>query len=424
MRKIRFLSFLLALIMLLPAVLGCNNGNTVETETQASTVTGPLIINGVALKDYTVVCSNSAITESGRAFVYLNQKLEALYGTTLEVELSNEDRPEILIGLDGDDEAIAAAYAQNQSGLIGATGKKIVLLGANYSALCQVIDAFLAKATGDEGSKEISISGYEIQDLNGLSLNVMTYNILFDMNKEGRESNCRVRMVETILENDVDVLGTQEDNKDNENRFVEKLKTYSCYKGGKEENDGNYIYWKTDKFNVIKKGFYYLSDTPEKKSKYDGSNQYRTMTYVVLEENETGRQFLFVNTHLDYRATEAVRVKQIDVLTALIKKVNDDDLPVIVLGDLNTTQNVGGGAILDFIGDNPTFGMTSKVAKVKEDTGGTLVNYFKYRDKNDFDYIFVSTDTIYTRYYTVVNNIKNGKYPSDHLPVLAKIDIY
>lgn len=425
MRKIRFLSFLLALIMLLPAVLGCNNGNTVETETQASTVTGPLIINGVALKDYTVVCSNSAITGSGRAFVYLNQKLEALYGTTLEVELSNEDRPEILIGLDGDDEAIAAAYAQNQSGLIGATGKKIVLLGANYSALCQVIDAFLAKATGDEGSKEISISGYEIQDLNGLSLNVMTYNILFDMNKEGRESNCRVRMVETILENDVDVLGTQEDNKDNENRFVEKLKTYSCYKGGKEENDGNYIYWKTDKFNVIKKGFYYLSDTPEKKSKYDGSNQYRTMTYVVLEENETGRQFLFVNTHLDYRATEAVRVKQIDVLTALIKKVNDDDLPVIVLGDLNTTQNVGGGAILDFIGDNPTFGMTSKVAKVKGDTGPTLIEgNFTKRHPYIFDYIFVTTDTVYTRYYTVVNNIKNGKYPSDHLPVLAKVDIY
>ena len=423
MRKIRFLSFLLALIMLLPAVLGCNNGNTEETETQASTVTGTLIINGVALKDYTVVCSNSAITGSGRAFVYLNQKLEALYGTTLEVELSNEDRPEILIGLDGDDEAIAAAYAQNQSGLIGATGKKIVLLGANYSALCQVIDAFLAKATGDEGSKEISISGYEIQDLNSPSLNVMTYNILSNMEKEGREPDCRVRMVKTILENDVDVLGTQEDGAEHSKYFIANLKTYEVYKGGVEE--GDYIYWKKDRFTVKRKGYYFLSDTPERKSKYEGSNQYRTMTYVVLEENKTGKQFLFINTHLDYRATEEVRVKQIDALAALIKKVNKDDLPVIVLGDFNTTTTVSGSALLDFMGDNPNFGMTSKVAKVKGDTGPTLIEgNFTKRHPYIFDYIFVTTDTVYTRYYTVVNNIKNGKYPSDHLPVLAKVDIY
>ncbi|MBE6706032.1 MAG: hypothetical protein E7577_00140 [Ruminococcaceae bacterium] len=423
MRKIRFLSFLLALIMLLPAVLGCNNGNTEETETQAPTVTGPLIINGVALKDYTVVCSNSAITGSGRAFVYLNKKLEALYGTTLEVELSNEDRPEILIGLDGDDEAIAAAYAQNQSGLIGVTGKKIVLLGANYSALCQVIDAFLAKATGDEESKEISISGYEIQDLNSPSLNVMTYNILFDMNKEGRESNCRLRMVTTILENDVDVLGTQEDGTGHSKYFIENLKTYDLYKGDIDE--GNHIYWKKDRFTVKRKGYYFLSDTPERKSKYEGSNQYRTMTYVVLEENKTGKQFLFINTHLDYRATEEVRVKQIDALAALIKKVNKDDLPVIVLGDFNTTTTVSGSALLDFMGDNPNFGMTSKVAKVKGDTGPTLIEgNFTKRHPYVFDYIFVTTDTVYTRYYTVVNNIKNGKYPSDHLPVLAKVDIY
>ena len=409
--------------MLLPAVLGCNNGNTEETETQAPTVTGPLIINGVALKDYTVVCSNSAITGSGRAFVYLNKKLEALYGTTLEVELSNEDRPEILIGLDGDDEAIAAAYAQNQSGLIGATGKKIVLLGANYSALCQVIDAFLAKATGDEESKEISISGYEIQDLNSPSLNVMTYNILFDMNKEGRESNCRLRMVTTILENDVDVLGTQEDGTGHSKYFIENLKTYDLYKGDIDE--GNHIYWKKDRFTVKRKGYYFLSDTPERKSKYEGSNQYRTMTYVVLEENKTGKQFLFINTHLDYRATEEVRVKQIDALAALIKKVNKDDLPVIVLGDFNTTTTVSGSALLDFMGDNPNFGMTSKVAKVKGDTGPTLIEgNFTKRHPYVFDYIFVTTDTVYTRYYTVVNNIKNGKYPSDHLPVLAKVDIY
>ena len=149
------------------------------------------------------------------------------------------------------------------------------------------------------------------------------------------------------------------------------------------------------------------------------------MVYVVLKVKETGKQFLFVNTHLDYRAEEKTRVKQINVLTELIEKVNKDNLPVIVLGDFNTTPTTSGSAILEFMEDNPNLGMTSKVAKVKADTGGTLVNGFKDRDNRYvFDYIFASTDTVYTKYYTVVNNITNGKYPSDHLPVLAKVEIY
>ncbi|MBQ8817712.1 MAG: endonuclease/exonuclease/phosphatase family protein [Clostridia bacterium] len=423
MKKSRILCFALALILLVSALFGCNNKNQTDTETQAPSKTSPLTINGVALKDYTVVCSNQTISGAGKALLYLNEKLEELYGITLKGELSSKDRYEILIGFSGNDAEIKQAYDQNPTGLIGATEKKIVLLGANYSALCQVIDAFLAKATEAEGSKEISISGYEFPKLNNDSLNVMTYNILFDMDKEGRRSDCRTRMVETILENDVDVLGTQEDGADHSNFFIENLKTYDIQKGDSDE--GNYIYWKKDKFNVIKKGYYFLSDTPEKRSKFDGSNHYRTMTYVILEVKETGKQFFFVNTHLDYQAKEEVRVKQIDVLTSLVKKLNKNDLPLVILGDFNTTQTTSGSAILHFMSDNPNLGMTSKVAKTKNDTGGTLVNGFVDRDNRFvFDYIFVSTDTVYTKYYTVVNNIKNGKYPSDHLPVLAKIDVY
>ena len=422
-RKIRFFSFVLAVIMLLPAVVGCNNGNTAETETQVPTVTGPLVINGIALNDYTVICSASSITGANKAFVYLNKRLGELYGITLESAISSEDRPEILIGLDGDDEAIAQAYEENPSGLIGATGKKIVLLGANYSALCQIIDAFLDKATGEAGSREISISGYEILDLNKASFNVMTYNILGDMNKSGRPSDARIRMVKTILNNDVDVLGTQEDGSEHSKYFVENLKKYDIYRGYAES--GDYIYWRKDKFDSLAEGYYFLSDTPEQISKYSDSNQYRTMTYVILKEKQTGKQFLFVNTHLDYRASEETRVKQIDVLAALIKKVNKDNLPLVVLGDFNTTMNTSGSAVVHFLSKNPSIDVTSKVAEAKGDKGPTLIEgKFTIRHPYVFDYIFVTPDLVYTKYYTVVNNIFNGKYPSDHLPVLAQIEIY
>ena len=63
-----------------------------------------------------------------------------------------------------------------------------------------------------------------------------------DLNKNGRPSDPRTKMVKTILANDIDVFGTQEDNNDNGNVFIQKLKTYSYYKGANEENNGSYIY--------------------------------------------------------------------------------------------------------------------------------------------------------------------------------------
>ena len=254
----------------------------------------------------------------------------------------------------------------------------------------------------------------------------MSYNVLGDLNKPGRPTDAREQMVQTILENDVDVFGTQEDNPENNEVFMELLGNYSSYVGVGENDNGNHIYWKTDKFNLIKKGYYYLSDAPASKSKYEDSTQYRTMSYVVLEIKETGKQFMFVDTHLDYRASEATRVKQINVLASLIKKINKGDLPVIILGDFNTLVTKSNGAVSVFLGNNSNFVMTSKAAEKKGDTGESLVKQedFETRYLGVYDYIFVSVDNVYTKYYTVVNNVSDGKYPSDHLPVFAQIDIY
>ena len=181
------------------------------------------------------------------------------------------------------------------------------------------------------------------------------------------------------------------------------------------------------KLSVLKKkGYFYLSDTPTIKSKYDDSNHYRTMSYVILEVKETGKQFLFINTHTDYRAQEATRTKQLSVLTSLIKKINKDNLPTVVLGDLNTYKTIDGGvSLLTFLSNNKHIKLSYDVAESKGDTGSTLINNFTTRnDPYIFDYILVSIDSICTKYYTVVDNIKDGKYPSDHLPVLAQIDIY
>ena len=429
-KTLRFLCSALVLILLASALFSCTKtpettNTEADTGTETETDNGLSVpaLNGVAMTEYTVVYTRRSYSGGERAADYLNQKLQELYGVSLVKDIKSQaGRYEILIGMAGGDDAIEEAYESSKGAMIGMADKKIALMGKNYATLCTSVDTFLGKvvANGDEVS--ISVTDFEFPEFTTFDLNVMSYNILFDMEKEGRDSNCLAQMCEIIMENDVDVLGTQEDGEVHSAYFLENMKIYSVFKGDRDE--GNHVYWKTDKFNLIKKGYYYLSNTPTVKSKFEGSNHFRTMTFVILEEKVTGKQFLFVNTHADYQATESVRRDQLNVLTSLIKSVNKDSLPVVLLGDFNTTTTRSNSALLDFMGNNPELALTYKVSAEKGDTGATLVDGFVKRGTEVFDYILINTDRVAAKYFTVLNTLKNGKYPSDHLPVFAKVEIY
>ena len=429
-KTLRFLCSALVLILLASALFSCTKtpettNTEADTGTETETDNGLSVptLNGVAMTEYTLVYTRRSYSGGERAADYLNQKLQELYGVSLVKDIKSQaGRYEILIGMAGGNDAIEEAYESSKGAMIGMADKKIALMGKNYATLCTSVDTFLGKAVANGDEVSISVTDFEFPEFTTFDLNVMSYNILFDMEKEGRDANCLAQMCEIIMENDVDVLGTQEDGEVHSAYFLENMKVYSVFKGDRDE--GNHVYWKTDKFNLIKKGYYYLSNTPTVKSKFEGSNHYRTMTFVILEEKETGKQFLFINTHADYQATESVRRDQINVLTSLIKTVNKDSLPVILLGDFNTTTTRSNSALLDFMGNNPELALTYKVSAENGDTGATLVDSFVKRGTEVFDYILINTDRVATKYFTVVNTLKNGKYPSDHLPVFAKVEIY
>ena len=427
-KTLRFLCSALVLILLASALFSCTKTpETTNTETDTGTETDEGLsvptLNGVPLTEYSIVHTRKTNSGGEKAADYLNQKLTELYGITLAKEIKSQaDRYEILIGMAGGDDAIEEAYESSKGTMIGTAGKRVALMGKNYATLCTSIDTFLGKAVANGENVSISVTEFEYPEFTTFDLNVMSYNILFDMEKEGRDADCLAQMCEIIMENDVDVLGTQEDGEVHSAYFLENMKVYSVFKGDRDE--GNHVYWKTDKFNLIKKGYYYLSNTPTVKSKFEGSNHYRTMTFVILEEKVTGKQFLFINTHADYQSTESVRKDQLSVLTSLIKSVNKDSLPVVLLGDFNTTTTRSNSALLDFMGNNPEIALTNKVAAEKGDTGATLVDGIVKRGTEVFDYILINTERVVTKYFTVVNTLKNGKYPSDHLPVFAKVEIY
>ena len=258
------------------------------------------------------------------------------------------------------------------------------------------------------------------------TLKVMTYNVLLNPEKEGRPVNFGEEMAATVREQDPDLFGTQENTQLIHEVSFAGLTEYACFRGEELSSDpayrGNYAYWKKDKFKAIEKGHQFMSDTPDVKSKFEGSKEYRGFTYVFLESRETGNRFLFIALHADYRAEESVRVKQLRVLTAFLQSEKWADVPAVVVGDFNSTAQQD--SISTFLAENPGIAMTSEAAKTKGDTAGTLiVGGFTTRQDYVFDYVFVTKDRIETEYYSVILNKKEGKYPSDHLPVVARLTL-
>ena len=254
---------------------------------------------------------------------------------------------------------------------------------------------------------------------------VMSYNVLLFFTKEGRDPNFPVDLVESVLAEAPDIIGTQETTAELQEKCLKNLTGYTCFIGEYYDDKlrrGNYIYVKDNKFNVIEMGHRYMSDTPMVRSKYEGSREYRGFNYLHLEDKETGSRLLFLNLHADYRADEATRVLQLKAVNTFIKDPKWENTPIVILGDFNSTAPQA--SISTFLAENERLGMTSEVAEVKGDTGPTLVEgKFTERIPYVFDYIFVTKDLVDTKYYSAIDNIKNGKYPSDHLPVVAEIEV-
>ena len=68
---------------------------------------------------------------------------------------------------------------------------------------------------------------------------------------------------------------------------------YACVMG----RNGEYtaILYKTERFRVLAYDTYWLTDTPKKHSKVDGSTHYRIATWGLFEDKQTGARFLYTN---------------------------------------------------------------------------------------------------------------------------------
>ena len=111
-----------------------------------------------------------------------------------------------------------------------------------------------------------------------------------------------------------DIIGMQEVVKNQLDDLKERLPQYTALGVGRADGEekGEYcsLFYKTDRFELLKSGNFGLSETPDSigKKGWDAACE-RIVTWAVLKDKVSGREIAAFNTHFDHVGKVARREK-------------------------------------------------------------------------------------------------------------------
>lgn len=238
-------------------------------------------------------------------------------------------------------------------------------------------------------------------------------------------NNRRDEVADLIKRYQPDILGIQEiRNIRQQKDFTHRLPEYESVSFGRDNNKGTRgerlaVLFNKKRFSFSEKGFFFLSETPEKASKGWDAVYNRICVWTKLTDKVTQETFYVFNTHFDH-VGKIAREKSAILLTEKITEIAGN-YPVILTGDFNAApadRNFYKTMTAKFADSRAT----SKNAPRGMD--GTFNGWnFSKSDFNEsvrIDYIFVSKMTV-LNYININDKTDWGIYPSDHFPVMVKI---
>jgi endonuclease/exonuclease/phosphatase family metal-dependent hydrolase len=251
---------------------------------------------------------------------------------------------------------------------------------------------------------------------------VMSYNIRYLNNIDSINGwEFRKDQVTSLVKyHRVDILGVQEAVLKQINDMAERLPGFKWYGVPRVSGAaGEYtaIFYREEKYKLLDSGSFWFSETPYvKESKSWDAMFPRIASWCKFRDKKTGVEFYFFNTHFDHRG-EIARQHSAIILTRQIDSITRN-LPVIVTGDFNSTPNsiafkniLESGKLKDAreVSEMPHYGPinTAFGFQVSDKAKGVRI-----------DFIFVNNKITVSEHATITDQ-QDGRYYSDHLPVLA-----
>ncbi len=186
---------------------------------------------------------------------------------------------------------------------------------------------------------------------------------------------------------------------------------------GKRLGEHMLIFYRKARFQKLDDGMFWLSENPSKPGLGWDAVCNRTVTWIKLKDNMTGKVFFVFDTHFDHRGKIA-REESAKLILQSIKEINKENLPLILTGDLNLTkETVPVQLILAELKDSRDISKEAPYGQI-----GTSGGFDVKMMPRTIDYIFVN-EKVGVERYGVLTDSYGLYYPSDHLPVLAEVRI-
>ncbi|HET6646226.1 MAG TPA: endonuclease/exonuclease/phosphatase family protein [Pyrinomonadaceae bacterium] len=264
-------------------------------------------------------------------------------------------------------------------------------------------------------------------------IRVMSFNIRYDepRDKENAWPNRKELVASMIRFHQADLVGVQEA-LERQMRDLEKLLPDYGWVGvgrddGKAGGEFSAIMYRKARFSRVESSTFWLSETPDVPGKGWDADYPRIVTWLKIKDTTTGKLFFHFNTHFDHRGVQA-REESAKLLLKRISTIAGR-LPVVVTGDFNFNESSIGyqiltGKILEKeIGSQSSLGDARYLSRHGHHGPTSTFNEFKALIPDmKIDYVLVKGN-VRVLQHGALSDTWDGRFPSDHLPVLAEIAI-
>ncbi len=279
------------------------------------------------------------------------------------------------------------------------------------------------------------------EDQSGTKVKILSQNLRYDAEEDrGTDNDVRIRrwrFKKLVEKMDPDIMGLQEVDETWIPFLQEDYPEYELiyhWRWPGQSHETTPVMYKKSKYTEINRGYFWLSETPNKPSaSYVANSLARICMWVTLKDKETGVQFNIYSTHFgnDQFESQAKAGDQMAELFAGQKKGTYS----IMMGDLNTAYM--GGSYLAFVDGERIVDLRSlaedmellEITELGDFKEGSL-NVFKNPEGEGFiDHVMVKPNAhmaidffgyLYDMPAVPDKGIKEG-YVSDHFAVYTEL---
>lgn len=259
-----------------------------------------------------------------------------------------------------------------------------------------------------------------------VSIRAASYNIRVDAKMDQETGNSwdkrKEPLAKVILNHDFDIVGTQEGSFEQMDGLMALLPGYDFvgypYAGPEGKSHTASIIFKKDLFEILDKGVFWYSETPDEKSLGWDADDTRICSWVRAEHKLSGQVFYFFTSHFYWRYRYA-RENSGKVFVRKMNEIVKGNVPVISTGDFNSEpSSTQVNDMLDVLQDAFVITESSPVGPEYTNLGG---GNFQGEPKNRIDYIFVNEKIKVLTYSVLTDTYGDNRYPSDHFPVVCDV---